>query len=336
LNGSNRLPSKTIALYGAGIMSHVPYVTAAEVERLLDYPALIEALRRGFTQDLTVPVRHHYGIPLPSGEPEQTLLLMPAWDAGKAIGMKMVTVTPGNGPRHLPAVQGVYLLLDGLTGAPKALIDGPALTARRTAAASALAGDYLLRPDASRMLMVGAGALSVPLVEAHRAMRPIRAVQVWARDPAKAAAKVAELVALGIAAEVATSLEQSAREADLISCATLSTVPLIQGDWLQPGTHLDLIGAYTPQMRESDDRCVERASLFVDTRAGAMKEGGDIVLPLAAGIITEASIQADLFDLTRKRHPGRRDAAEITLFKSVGTALEDFAAAQLIVQKLSH
>jgi ornithine cyclodeaminase len=316
-------------------MSNVPYITAAEVERLLDYPALIEALRQGFTQDLTVPVRHHYGIEMPQGEAEQTLLLMPAWDAGKAIGMKMVTVTPGNGARHLPAVQGVYLLLDGLTGAPKALIDGPALTARRTAAASALAADYLARPDASRMLMVGAGALSVPLVEAHRAVRPIREVQVWARDAAKASAKVSELVALGIAAEVATSLEDSARGADLISCATLSTTPLIKGDWLQPGTHLDLIGAYTPQMRESDDRCVERASIFVDTRAGAMKEAGDIVLPLQAGIITAASILGDLFDLTRKQHPGRRSSAEITLFKSVGTALEDFAAARLAVQQMS-
>lgn len=316
-------------------MSQVPYVTAAEVERLLDYPALIDALRQGFAQEWSVPVRHHYGIKMPNGEPEQTLLLMPAWDAGKAIGMKMVTVTPGNGARHLPAVQGVYLLLDGATGAPAALIDGPALTARRTAAASALAGDYLLRKDASRMLMVGAGALSVPLVEAHRAMRPIRQVQVWARDSTKAAAKVAELMALGIAAEVATSLEQSARSADLISCATLSTVPLIKGDWLQPGTHLDLIGAYTPEMRESDDRCMQRASIFVDTKAGALKEAGDIVLPLKAGIITEASVKADLFDLARKRHSGRASADEITLFKSVGTALEDFAAAQLVVRRMS-
>ncbi len=315
-------------------MSQVPFVTAAEVERLLDYPALVEALRRGFAQDWTVPVRHHYGIPMPDGEPEQTLLLMPAWEAGQAIGMKMVTVTPGNGARHLPAVQGVYLMLDGATGAPSALIDGPSLTARRTAAASALAADYLARIDAHRMLMVGAGALSVPLVEAHRAMRPIREVRLWARDPHKAAAKVAELVALGIAADVTEDLEQAAREADLISCATLSTVPLIHGAWLKPGSHLDLIGAFTPQMRESDDAAVGRASLFVDTREGALKEGGDLVQPLKAGLITEAAIKGDLFDLTRKRHRGRVTNDEVTLFKSVGTALEDFAAAKLVVQRL--
>jgi ornithine cyclodeaminase len=316
-------------------MSQVTFVTAAEVERLLDYPALIEALRQGFAEDWNVPVRHHYGIPMPQGEPEQTLLLMPAWDAGKAIGMKMVTVTPGNGARDLPAIQGIYLLMDGATGIPKALIDGPALTARRTAAASALAADYLARPDASRMLMVGAGALSVPLVQAHRAIRPIRTIEVWARDTAKAAAKVAELAALGIAATVAASLESSARAADLISCATLSKTPLIKGDWLKPGAHLDLVGAYTPQMRESDDRCVERASVFVDTRAGATKEGGDIVLPLKAGVITDASIKGDLFDLCRRKVVGRGSADEITLFKSVGTALEDFAAARLVVKQLS-
>lgn len=315
-------------------MSQVPFVTAAEVERLLDYPALVEALRRGFAQDWTVPVRHHYGIPMPDGEPEQTLLLMPAWEAGQAIGMKMVTVTPGNGARHLPAVQGVYLMLDGATGAPSALIDGPSLTARRTAAASALAADYLARIDTHRMLMVGAGALSVPLVEAHRAMRPIREVRLWARDPHKAAAKVAELVALGIAADVTEDLEQAAREADLISCATLSTVPLIHGAWLKPGSHLDLIGAFTPQMRESDDVAIGLASLFVDTREGALKEGGDLVQPLKAGLITEAAIKADLFDLTRKRHRGRVTNDEVTLFKSVGTALEDFAAAKLVVQRL--
>jgi ornithine cyclodeaminase len=317
-------------------MSQVTFVTAAKVEKLLDYPALIEALRQGFAEEWSVPVRHHYGIPMPQGEPEQTLLLMPAWDAGKAIGMKMVTVTPGNGGRNLPAIQGIYLLLDGATGIPKALIDGPALTARRTAAASALAADYLARKDASRMLMVGAGALSVPLVQAHRAVRPIREVEVWARDAAKAAAKVAELAKLGIAATVATSLEASARAADLVSCATLSTTPLINGDWLKPGAHLDLVGAYTPQMRESDDRCIARASIFVDTRAGATKEGGDIVLPLKAGLITEASIKGDLFDLCRQISNGRSSADEITLFKSVGTALEDFAAARLVVDRLSR
>ncbi len=313
-------------------MTEVPYISAAELERLLDYPSLVDALAAGFAADWTVPVRHHYSIPI-RGEPDQTLLLMPAWEAGQAIGMKLATITPGNGPRGLPAVNAVYLLVDGPTGQPRALIEGATLTVRRTAAASALAARYLARGDATRMLMVGAGALSQPLIEAHRSQRPIERVQLWARDAAKRDAKAKELAALGLPVEPVADLEQSARDADLISCATLSTGPLIRGAWLKPGAHLDLVGAFTPEMRESDDAAVSRASLFCDTRAGALKEGGDLVIPLKAGLITEQAIKAELADLARGRHKGRVSADEVTLFKSVGTAIEDFAAARLAMQR---
>jgi ornithine cyclodeaminase len=316
------------------IMTDVPYVSAAELERLLDYPALVNALAEGFAADWTVPVRHHYSIPMPAGEPEQTLLLMPAWEAGQAIGMKLATITPGNGPRGLPAVNAVYLLVDGPTGQPRALIEGATLTVRRTAAASALAARYLVRTDASRMLMVGAGALSRPLIEAHCSQRSIKRVQLWAREAKKRDAKVKELAALGLPVEPADDLEQCAREADLISCATLSREPLIRGAWLKSGAHLDLVGAFTPEMRESDDAAIGRASLFCDTRAGALKEGGDLAIPLKAGLITVAAIKADLADLARGRHKGRMTADEVTLFKSVGTAIEDFAAARLAMQRL--
>jgi alanine dehydrogenase len=314
-------------------MTDVPYISAAELERLLDYPSLVDALAAGFAADWTVPVRHHYSIPM-QGEPEQTLLLMPAWEAGQAIGMKLATITPGNGPRGLPAVNAVYLLVDGPTGQPRALIEGATLTVRRTAAASALAARYLARTDASRMLMVGAGALCRPLIEAHCSQRAIKRVQLWARDGGKRDAKVKELAALGLPVEPAVDLERSAREADLISCATLSTEPLIRGAWLKPGAHLDLVGAFTPEMRECDDAAVGRASLFCDTRAGALKEGGDLVIPLKAGLITEAAVRADLADLARGRHKGRAGEDEVTLFKSVGTAIEDFAAARLAMQRL--
>jgi alanine dehydrogenase len=314
------------------IMTDVPYVSAAELERLLDYPSLVDALAAGFAADWTVPVRHHYSIPMPN-EPEQTLLLMPAWEAGQAIGMKLATITPGNGPRGLPAVNAVYLLVDGPTGQPRALIEGATLTVRRTAAASALAARYLVRTDASRMLMVGAGALSRPLIEAHCSQRSIKRVQLWAREARKRDAKVKELESLGLPVEPADDLERAAREADLISCATLSKEPLIRGAWLKSGSHLDLVGAFTPEMRESDDAAVGRASLFCDTRAGALKEGGDLVIPLNAGLITEAAIKADLADLTRGTHKGRASEDEVTLFKSVGTAIEDFAAARLAMER---
>lgn len=314
-------------------MTQVPYLSAADLERLLDYPSLVDALAQGFAADWTVPVRHHYSIPI-QGEPDQTLLLMPAWDAGQAIGMKLATITPGNGPRGLPAVNAVYLLVDGPTGQPRALMDGAVLTVRRTAAASALAARYLARKEASVMLMVGAGALSRPFIEAHLSQHPIKRVLLWAREAPKRAAKAKELAALGLPVEPASDLEQAVRQADIISCATLSTSPLVKGAWLKPGAHLDLVGAFTPEMRECDDEAVKRATLFCDTRAGALKEGGDLVIPLKAGVIQESAVKGDLADLARGAHKGRASADEITLFKSVGTAVEDFAAARLAMTRL--
>jgi ornithine cyclodeaminase len=313
---------------------HIPFVSTETLNARLDYPALIQALQHAFAADWTVPVRHHHPIPI-QGEPDQTLLLMPAWESGHSVGIKIVTITPGNGARNLPAIQGLYLLLDGATGIPKVLMEGKTLTVRRTAAASALAATFCARADAGTHLMVGAGALSLPLIQAHRAARPSLArALLWARDPKKAEAKIAEIRRAGIAVELAGDLEAAARQADIISCATLSAEPLIRGAWLRPGTHLDLVGAYLPELRESDDEAVKRATLFCDTRAGALKEGGDLLQPLKAGIIRESDVVADLADLCKGRHPGRKSAAEITLFKSVGTAIEDLAAAKLMLERL--
>jgi ornithine cyclodeaminase len=311
----------------------IPFVSSETINTKLDYPSLIAALKSAFAADWTVPVRHHHAVPIP-GEPDQTLLLMPAWEGGKSVGVKLVTITPGNGKRGLPAVQGIYLLLDGATGIPKVLMEGTTLTVRRTAAASALAASFCARKDAATHLMVGAGALARPLIEAHRAARPIRRTQLWARKPEQAEAKADELAEAGIAVEVVRDLEKPAREADIISCATLSSAPLIRGAWLKPGAHLDLVGAYTPDLRESDDEAVRRATLFCDTRGGALKEGGDLVQPLKAGVIQESSVAADLVELCKGKHAGRTRDDEITLFKSVGTAIEDLAAAKLMLERM--
>jgi alanine dehydrogenase len=312
----------------------IPFVSSHTLDAKLDYPSLIAALKAAFAADWTVPVRHHHPIGIP-GEPDQTLLLMPAWEAGKSVGIKLVTITPGNGARGLPAVQGIYLLLDGATGIPKVLMEGTTLTVRRTAAASALAADFCARKDAAVHLMVGAGALSRPLIEAHRAARPIAQTLLWARKPEQAEAKAADLAKAGIKVQVASDLEVAARTADVISCATLSAEPLIRGAWLKPGAHLDLVGAYTPELRESDDDAVRCATLFCDTRGGALKEGGDLVQPLKAGVIQESTVAADLVDLCKGRHPGRTREDEITLFKSVGTAIEDLAAAKLMLERMA-
>ncbi len=310
-------------------------ITGAELRSVLHHRMLIERLRQSFRAGVEVPLRHHHTVPT-YGEHDSTLLLMPAWEVGRSIGIKVVTVFPDNAASDLPAVQGVYLLLDGKTGVPQALIDGQALTKRRTAAASALAASYLARPDAERLLVVGTGALAPELVEAYAAVRPIRHVLVWGRNLEKARKVASRFHRPKFRIEATDDLEEAVRGADIITCATLAKEPLIRGDWLQPGQHLDLIGGFTPEMREADDECIRRARVFVDTREGACTEAGDITQPLAAGILTPDDIAGDLYDLTRGDRAGRRFHDQITLFKSVGTALEDLCAAQLAVEMVIH
>ncbi len=307
-------------------------VSADEIAAALDYRPLVDRLREAFRAGCAAPPRHRHGIPVP-GAPEGSLLLMPAWREGGPVGIKVVTVFPGNADRGLPAVNATYLLLDGATGRLRALLDGEELTLRRTAAASALAATYLARADAARLLMVGTGSLAPHLIRAHAAVRPIEAIAVWGRTPARAEALAARMASEGLTARAVGDLRAAVEEADVISCATLATDPLVHGDWLRPGQHLDLVGGFTPDMREADDEAVRRARVFVDTREGAGREAGDIVQPLARGVLTEADIAGDLAELARGERPGRTEESEITLFKSAGTALEDLAAAELVLER---
>lgn len=307
-------------------------LSAADVEGALDWDSLVERLRRAFRRGAEVPVRHHHEIANPGG-PEGTLLLMPAWQAGLHIGIKVVTIFPDNDAQGLPSVMGAYLLLDGKTGAPIALIDGPMLTVKRTAAASALASSYLSRPDCERFLMIGTGSLAPYLIMAHASVRPICNVLIWGRSPDKAARLAKRLDRPDFRVAATADLEAAVRGAHVISCATLSKDPLVRGDWLQPGQHLDLVGAFRPDMRESDDTAIRRARVFVDTRDGALAEAGDIVQPIESGVLDRDDVAGDLFDLTRGERAGRRFYDQITLFKSVGTALEDLAAAELAAER---
>jgi len=231
-------------------------------------------------------------------------------------------------------VMGLYLLLDGATGEPQALIDGQRLTQWRTACASALAASYLAREDASRLLVIGAGALSSFLARAHSAVRPIERIRIWNRTPANAGKVAAELCAAGLPAEAACDLDAELGQADIVSSATISQTPLVRGALLKAGAHVDLVGGFTPDMREADDDAIRRARVFVDTRAGATKEAGDIVKPLASGVLREADIVAELAELARGQKKGRESADEITLFKSVGAALEDLAAGIAVYRAL--
>ena len=299
-------------------------ISAQEVAGALAWPALIERLARTFRQGVEAPPRHHHAMHRPDGE--ATMLLMPAWEQAGYIGMKMVNVFPQNASAGLPAISGLYVLCEGQHGTPLACLDGSALTSRRTAAASALAARELARQDASSLLVVGTGKLAPMLIEAHATVRPIRKVRIWGRNPDKAAA-LAERFQDRFDCEAVTDLETAVPAADIISCATLSTEPLIRGEWLQPGSHLDLVGAFRPTMRETDSQCLARSEVFVDTYAGAMGEAGDILQAIDEGAFRETDLRAELAELLRGDKPGRTNNDAITLFKSVGASLEDLAAA---------
>jgi len=310
-------------------------ISAAEIREALDWPSLVAAIEDMFRRGCEMPARHHHVVEVP-GAADATLLLMPAWSSGGHLGVKVVSVFPDNAKQGLPAVMGVYLLFSATTGTLLAMLDGAELTARRTAAASALAARYLARKNAERLLIVGTGRLAPNLAAAHCAVRPIRSVTVWGRDPAKAVAVAAAIAAGGVEASAVEGLAGAVAAADIVSCATLAREPLVLGSWLSPGTHLDLVGGFTPEMREADDEAVRRATVFVDTRPGAMTEAGDIVVPMANGTLSAEGVRADLYELSRGQHPGRASRDEITLFKSVGTALEDLAGATLAFRRTTE
>jgi ornithine cyclodeaminase/alanine dehydrogenase-like protein (mu-crystallin family) len=310
------------------------FVAAAELRERLPMKALVSALRWAFARGTTVPPRQV--VPLPGGG---TSLLMPAWREGGAYGVKVVNVCPANRDRPeggLPAVQALYTLFDATTGVPRLLLDGTELTTRRTAAASALAAGFLAMPTPTRHLLVGAGQVAALLPEAMRVVRPTLARwQVWNHRPEGAQALAARLTEQGCEAEAVTDLAAAAAGAHIVSCATLSEVALLRGEWLQPGAHLDLIGSFTPAMREADAACFARSRVFVDTEE-ALAKAGCVLQAVAEGGFHPSRLQGTLTQLARGEKPGRQQAGEVTLFKSVGSALEDLAAAELVLQALDN
>jgi alanine dehydrogenase len=304
--------------------------SSAEVHAALPWPKLAAAIEAAFIAGATVPLRHAHAL-----SAADTLLLMPAWNDDLLI-TKLVTVMPGAARAGQATVQATVLAIDRRSGAPLALLDGEALTLRRTAATSALAARHLALPAAHTLLIVGSGRLAGWMVRAHVALRPaLTRVLVWGRRAEAAQALAATLAAEGLAAQAAPDLERAVRAAQIVCCATTSTEPIVRGDWLAPGTHLDLVGGFKPTMREVDDAAVQRALVVVDTYAGALAEAGDLTQTMASGAITRAQVLADLAELLRRARLGdaplRRSTDEVTLFKSVGTALEDLAAAQCLL-----
>jgi ornithine cyclodeaminase len=309
------------------------HADAAQVAALLDRRALIDALDAAFRQPHEVPARHHHCLE-PAGirQASGTLLIMPSWDSS-ALGIKIVTVFPDNALRGLPAVCASYLMLDAASGEPRALIDGSELTLRRTAAASALASRYLSHSGATRLLMVGTGKLAPHLIESHALVRPITEVRIWGRHLARARELAGSLADRGFDVQATDDLESSVRWAGVVSCATLSQQPLVLGAWLEGGQHLDLVGAFTRAMCEADDAAMARCALYVDTREGALSESGEIIGAIERGAIQPSAIRAEFCDLSSGAF-ARRHHDDITVFKSVGTALEDLVAAKLVLEGL--
>ncbi len=311
------------------------FIDQQTIDRALPFGELVDALQQAFASDIETPLRNHYDIPNPHSSRETTLLMMPSWQAGSDIGIKLVTVTPESYKFDLPSIQGTYVLFDAVRGCVKATMDAPALTAKRTAAASALASRFMSRPNSRKLLMVGTGTLSSQLIRAHASVRPIEEIIIWGRNPEKAQA-IAELDSLsGFNIQVADDLSQAINEADIVSVATMSKEPLIMGAWLQAGQHLDLDGASRPDMREADDECIRRCRLVGGNSTGACQETGEIPTPLANRVLQKEESCADLFQLCREERTFERNDKDISLFKSVGHALEDLAAAQLVVKSLA-
>ena len=310
--------------------------SAAQVAHSLPYPKLIEALRIAFGQNIQTPLRTMHSIDRPTGGPPATFGLMPAWLAGEVLATKLITIFPDNASQGLPTIHAQIIVFDGKTGVPTAVVDGTEVTRRRTAAASALAASYLAHRHAEELLVVGTGPQAVHQALAHATVRPIRRIAIWGRSMHKARA-VADQLTHGDAqfsVDAVDDLQAAVRSADIVSCVTSASEPLVLGAWLKPGALLDLVGSHWPERRECDDEAARRSRIYVDTRSGALAEAGDVLIPLRKGVIGPSDIIGDLHSLCRGESVGRRTPEEITFFKSVGSGLEDLTAAQLVATSL--
>lgn len=305
----------------------------ADLERLLTPPAVIDALADAFRLAAAgachVPAR----VSVPAGD-DGVLLLMPAVSDAKgrdaALGVKLVSVHPGNRARGHPTVYASYVLMDGATGQPIALLEATYLTALRTAATSALAARLLARADARRMVCFGAGVQAAMQLRCLAMVRRLERIAVVGRNPDRARRFASQMaVELGVPVEVAPNPRAAVHEADIVTCATTSASPVVFGADLRAGVHVDLVGAFRPSDREADTEAVRRARVVVDTYAGALEEAGDVIIPLRDGVIARGDIVAELAELLTGARIGRRSDDDITLFKSVGWALEDLATARL-------
>ncbi|WP_312697912.1 ornithine cyclodeaminase family protein [Sphingobacterium mizutaii] len=305
------------------------------IDQVLNYDKMLEALYKIFISKFTMPVRHHHFYNTPDSA-ENALILMPAW-TDKYLGCKQVIVAPKNAEQHLPAIHALYTLFNAETGVPLAQMDATKLTSVRTACASALAAKYLARENAENLLVIGSGSVAYHLAQAHSSVRNYKHIEVWARNTDKAQALLDCLKEQGFTnVFLAKDLQTAIQKADVISSATLSKEPIIKGEWLKPGVHLDLIGSHTPKTREADDEVIRRSTIYADSREGALHETGELAIPIASGLLDPKDVQADLVELCKANKLARKNEEEITLFKSAGLAIEDLAAALMVYEAVAE
>lgn len=306
------------------------FLSCGDATGRLGWRDAVEALRQGHA----LPKAQIRDVFL--GPPTGTMMSRSAWIEGLGYGAKTFTVFDGNAARGLPTVQGAMLVFDGETGRLQAIVDSPLVTEFKTAADSVLGASLLARPDSRHLLVVGAGTVAASLVKAYAAVLPgIERVSVWSRRPEQAQALVAGLEGVGVELVAVPDLQAAVGQADIVSSATMARQPVILGDWVRPGTHVDLIGAFKADMREADDALITRAALFVDSRETTLGHIGELMLPIASGAITAESVLGDLYDLVRPDARRRKSEDEITVFKNGGGAHLDLMIASWIARVMA-
>lgn len=309
------------------------YFDSSAVSNALPYPQLIDALAHGLQLPIEAPPRSFFT----PNDDASCVLIMPAWKTKEVFGVKLVSVWPSNKDIGSPTVSAVYVLLSCENGMPLAVIDGTELTLRRTAAAAALAASLLARKNSQTLAMLGTGALSVPLVQAHASVMHFKNILIWGRQKNKALSVVAELKNLGIESTYSEDLSATLNKADVVAAATTATEPFIISKWLKPGTHLGLIGAFTPQMAEAEPALMSKVQIFADNRSAVLEKGGEILQAIDQGIISPSSIEGELSELaSAPTRSWRNNDQAITVFKSVGFASLDLIAAELVFQSKTN
>lgn len=304
---------------------NIPFIGPDDIAGLMSWSAIVEAMEKAHRLE-----RANMGDLLLKHE-ANSLLNRAAWIEGLGLVLKSVSIFPGNTTKAppIPSIHGVLILFDGDTGVVTALIDGALVTKWKTAGDSVLGARLLARPNSKRLTILGSGVVAASLIEAYQEIFPdLEQITVWSRnlDNAKLLANSAKA---NCPVDATDNLADAVGNADIISSATLAKTPILKGEWVKPGTHVDLIGAFMPDMREADDALMQKAQVFVDARETTIHEIGELMLPIAAGVLSEKDVRGDLYDLCNGA-PGRTNDQAITVFKNGGGAHLDLMTAHVI------